>query len=52
MLPNRRNKILSKLRQAMSDIADELLARTRVVKEGKVSEEKAEEKSIIGLLSK
>jgi hypothetical protein len=52
MLPNRRNKILSKLRQAMSNIADELLARTRAEKEGIVSEEKAEEKSIIGLLSK
>lgn len=42
---------MAKLRQAMSDIADELLARTRKEKEGRISEEKSEEKSIIGLLS-
>lgn len=51
-LPTRRNKLMAKLRQAMSDIADELLARTRKEKEGRISEEKSEEKSIIGLLIK
>lgn len=35
----------------MSEIADELLDRTRKEREGKLTGEKAEEKSVIGLLS-
>jgi len=52
-LPNQRNKLLGNLRQALSDIAEELLARSRAEKEGlNVEEETVEEKSIIGLLIK
>jgi hypothetical protein len=49
--PTGRNKLLNKLRVAMREIADELLARTRSEKEGRVSEENSGEKSVIGLLS-
>ena len=50
-LPTGRNKLLNKLRVAMCEIADELLARTRSEKEGRASEENSGENSVIGLLS-
>lgn len=50
-LPTGENRLFKKLRLTMSEIADELLERTRKEKSGKVVSEKAEERSIIGLLS-
>lgn len=50
-LPTEQNRIFRKMRVAMGEIADELLARTRKEKEGGLAG-KAEEKSVIGLLSK
>jgi len=47
-LPTQRNKLLSKLRLTMSDIARELLEKTRKEKEGDVDSDK----SVIGLLIK
>lgn len=50
-LPTSDNRLFKKLRATMSEIADELLDRTRKEREGKLTGEKAEEKSVIGLLS-
>jgi hypothetical protein len=51
-LPTGENRMFKRLRLTMSKIADELLDRTRREKAGKITGEvKAEEKSIIGLLS-
>ncbi|KAF4574399.1 hypothetical protein EYR40_005882 [Pleurotus pulmonarius] len=46
-LPTKRNRVMRKLRQSLSNISDELLERTRKESQGGV-----EEKSIIGLLIK
>ncbi|KAF9457384.1 cytochrome P450 [Collybia nuda] len=51
-LPTSDNRLFKRLRETMSEIADELLTRTRKEREGKGTGEKAEEKSIIGQLIK
>ncbi|RDB20296.1 hypothetical protein Hypma_012676 [Hypsizygus marmoreus] len=51
-LPTGENRLFARLRITMSEIADELLARTRKEKEEKLAGEKTEGKSIIGLLIK
>lgn len=50
-LPTRQNRLMQKLRLTMTEIAHELLARTRKEMELKRVDESAAEKSIIGLLS-
>ncbi|TFK65852.1 cytochrome P450 [Pluteus cervinus] len=51
-LPTSRNEMIRNLKKSLSDIADELLKRTRQEKGGEVGAETAQEKSIIGMLIK